>query len=54
MARFYLAEMVLALHALHTMGYVHRLGSHCNQNWFCIFFGLEASEIWYFVFFSPG
>jgi serine/threonine protein kinase len=24
MARFYLAEMVLAVHALHTMGYVHR------------------------------
>ena len=24
MARFYLAEMVVAVHALHTMGYVHR------------------------------
>ncbi len=25
MAKFYLAEMVLAVRALHTMGYVHRL-----------------------------
>ena len=24
MVRFYLAEMVLAIHTLHTMGYVHR------------------------------
>ena len=24
MARFYLAEMVVAIHSLHTMGYVHR------------------------------
>jgi hypothetical protein len=24
MARFYMAEMVLAIHSLHTMGYVHR------------------------------
>ena len=24
MARFYLAEMVAAIHSLHTMGYVHR------------------------------
>ena len=25
MAQFYLAEMVAAIHSLHTMGYVHRL-----------------------------
>ena len=25
MARFYLAELVAAIHCLHTMGYVHRL-----------------------------
>jgi serine/threonine protein kinase len=24
MAKFYLAEMVLAVHALHSMGFVHR------------------------------
>lgn len=24
MARFYLAEMVMAIHAVHTLGYVHR------------------------------
>lgn len=24
MARFYLAEMVMAIHSLHTLGYVHR------------------------------
>lgn len=31
MAKFYLAEMVLAIQALHSMGYVHRL---VNFLWF--------------------
>ena len=28
MARFYLAEMVMAIHSLHQLGYVHRLDIH--------------------------
>lgn len=28
LAQFYLAEMVLAIHSLHQLGYVHRWGPH--------------------------
>lgn len=30
MAQFYISEMVLAIHALHNMGYVHRLAKNIS------------------------
>ena len=32
-SRFYLAEIALALHDLHNMGYVHRLDNAAGPHW---------------------
>lgn len=31
MAQFYLAEMVMAIHSVHKLGYVHRYGTHAAK-----------------------
>jgi serine/threonine protein kinase len=56
-ARFYLAEMVLALHSMHSMGYVHRdikpenvlldrLGLKIGRCHFAGGYGIECDFYW--------
>lgn len=51
MAKFYVAEMVLAIHSIHQQHYIHRYSEYCKLH--CLYFTLYSKLYWPYQRYVP-